>query len=255
MHLRKPLNTPIDSDMIGKNSHTSRLGRLLSKGYLMVNPARSRENVGPSYSIDAIRAAQAQSWEAVNAIAALIRPGMSETEALKTGQAVLEEFGMERAWHPLLVRFGANTLKIFSDRTAGDAVLGEDDIFFIDMGPVFFGHEGDAGATFTTGSDPEMAACAHDVKVLFDRVKAIWNGGAVSGKALYDAAEAEAQALGWVLNLDIKGHRVGDYPHSVHDRGPLGTLTDTASPGLWILEIQIRHPTRPFGAFFEDLLA
>jgi len=24
--------------------------------------------------------------------------------------------------------------------------------------------------------------------------------------------------------------------------------------GLWVLEIQLRHPTRPFGAFFEDLL-
>ena len=49
-----------------------------------------------------------------------------------------------------------------------------------------------------------MAACARDVRVLFDRVKSIWDGGAVSGRALYDAAAAEAQALGWVLNLDIK---------------------------------------------------
>jgi len=23
---------------------------------------------------------------------------------------------------------------------------------------------------------------------------------------------------------------------------------------LWILEIQIAHPTKPFGAFYEDLL-
>ena len=26
------------------------------------------------------------------------------------------------------------------------------------------------------------------------------------------------------------------------------------SSGLWVLEIQIRHPSREFGAFFEDLL-
>ncbi|HZV10249.1 MAG TPA: (Fe-S)-binding protein, partial [Novosphingobium sp.] len=117
------------------------------------------------------------------------------------------------------------------------------------------GHEGDAGATFTTGTDPEMAACARDVKVLFDKVRAIWAGGAVAGRALYEVAEAEAAALGWVLNLDIKGHRVGDYPHSAKTGGQLGTLEGAPSAGLWILEMQIRHPTRPFGAFYEDLLA
>lgn len=221
----------------------------------MLNSVHPRENVGHTYSLDTIRAAQSKSWEALKTIAALIRPGMTEAEAIRAGKVVLSDLGMELAWHPLLVRFGENTLKIFSDRTAGDAVLSENDIFFIDMGPVFGGHEGDAGDTFTTGNDPDMAACARDVKVLFDRVKAIWAGGKVSGKALYEAAEAEARALGWMLNLDIKGHRVGDYPHSVHNGGQLGTLENPASPGLWILEIQIRHPTRPFGAFFEDLLA
>jgi len=25
--------------------------------------------------------------------------------------------------------------------------------------------------------------------------------------------------------------------------------------GLWILEIQIAHPSKPYGAFYEDLLA
>ncbi|KNH27792.1 hypothetical protein ACS77_09735, partial [Pseudomonas syringae] len=33
-------------------------------------------------------------------------------------------------------------------------------IFFIDMGAVWQGHEGDAGATLTTGFDPVMIACA-----------------------------------------------------------------------------------------------
>jgi hypothetical protein len=161
---------------------------------------------------------------------------------------------MERAWHPTVVRFGANTLKVFSDRSSEDTVLGTRDIFFIDMGPVFDGHEADVGATFTTGADPLMADCARDVKLLFERVKTIWQGGAVVGPALYDAAQTEAGVLGWTLNLDIKGHRVGDYPHSIHGGGKLGDFDAVPSPGLWILEIQIRHPTEPFGAFYEDLL-
>ena len=213
-----------------------------------------REAVGRAYVIEAIRAAQAKSWEALDAMAAIIRPGMTEAQAIAQGEAILAGMGMELAWHPLLIRFGANTLKIFSDRTPGDAVLGEDDIYFIDMGPVFGGHEGDVGATFATGPNPAKQACARDVKTLFERVKAIWDGGTVTGYDLYDAAQAEAAALGWVLNLDIAGHRVGDYPHSVHQGGKLGTLAQVPSPGLWILEMQIRHPTEPFGAFYEDLL-
>lgn len=214
-----------------------------------------REATGTAYSIEAIRAAQAKSWDALNRIAAMVRPGMTEAEAIAKGEAVLAGMGMELAWHPLLIRFGENTLKIFSDRTPGDAVLGQDDIWFIDMGPVFGGHEGDVGATFTTGTDPVKNACARDVKLLFDRIKAIWDGGKVTGYDLYDAAQGEAAALGWMLNLDIQGHRVGDYPHSVHNGGKLGTFPDAPTAGLWILEMQIRHPTLPFGAFYEDLLA
>lgn len=213
-----------------------------------------REAVGPHYSLDALRQAQAISWEALSRIAAQVRPGMRESEAIAAGHDILESLGMERAWHPLLIRFGAATLKIFSDRSVEDAVLGDDDIFFIDMGPVFLGHEGDVGATFTVGNDAEMQACAEAVRVLFDRVRAIWNGGEISGRALYDRAEEEARKMGWVLNLDIRGHRVSDYPHSVHKGGNLGDFDTVPGAGLWILEMQIRHPTRPFGAFHEDLL-
>jgi len=213
----------------------------------------AREAVGAGYSLAAIRDAQARSWVALNAIAARIRPGMTEAEARRMGEGVLAETGMELAWHPLLVRFGAETLKVFADRSTGEAVLGADDIFFIDMGPVYGGHEADAGASFTVGHDAEMQACARDVKVIFDRAKAIWDGGAVTGTALYDAVSAETAALGWAPNLDIKGHRVGDYPHAAG--GKLGELVAVPGAGLWILEVQIRHPTRAFGAFYEDLLA
>ncbi|KPH68471.1 M24 family metallopeptidase [Novosphingobium sp. ST904] len=214
----------------------------------------SREAVGPRYDLDAIRRAQARSWLALERIAAIVRPGMRESEVHEAGRAVLAELGMEMSWHPLLIRFGANTLKIFSDRSQGDAVLAGDDIFFIDMGPVFDSHEGDVGATFTVGDDPEMKACAAASKQLFERVRTIWHAGAVTGSALYDRAAQEALAMGWELNLDIRGHRVSDYPHSVHKGGNLGDFEAVPGKGLWILEIQIRHPTRPFGAFYEDLL-
>ncbi|VVE69058.1 (Fe-S)-binding protein [Pandoraea captiosa] len=213
-----------------------------------------REAVGAKFSADAMKRAQALTWDATEKIAAIIRPGMRESEAIAASKALLGTLGMDRIWHPVLVRFGENTLRTFSERSENDPVLGEDDIYFIDIGVVFGAHEGDCGFTRTTGTDPEMQRCAEDAKRLFDIVQAHWRDEKVTGQALYDFAKAQAQALGWVLNLDIKGHRVSDFPHAIYKGGKLGDLADTPSGGLWILEIQIAHPTRRFGAFYEDLL-
>ena len=49
-------------------------------------------------------------------------------------------------------------------------------------------------------------------------------------------------------------HRVSDFPHKVHYKGNLGDQDFTPAPNLWILEIQLRHPTENWGAFYEDLL-
>jgi Xaa-Pro aminopeptidase len=198
--------------------------------------------------------AQQMTWRVIEQIAAQIKPGLRESDAQTIAKQVLADIGMQRIWHPVLIRFGANTLKTFKQRSVGDPVLGTNDIFFIDLGVVFGGHEGDAGATFTTGSDPEMQACAAAAKTLFDRVRVHWRTGGVSGQQLYDYAQAQAIEMGWVLNLDIKGHRVSDFPHAIYRAGDLGDFAETPGRGLWILEIQLAHPTRPFGAFYEDLL-
>ena len=57
-----------------------------------------------------------------------------------------------------------------------------------------------------------------------------------------------------MLFRSIQGHRVSDFPHAIYKAGRLGDFAERPSSGLWILEIQIAHPTRPFGAFHEDLL-
>lgn len=214
----------------------------------------SKEAVGQHYSVHAMQYAQQMTWRVIEQIAAQIKPGLRESDAQTIAKQVLADIGMQRIWHPVLIRFGANTLKTFKQRSVGDPVLGTNDIFFIDLGVVFGGHEGDAGATFTTGSDPEMQACAAAAKTLFDRVRVHWRTGGVSGQQLYDYAQAQAIEMGWVLNLDIKGHRVSDFPHAIYRAGDLGNYAETPGRGLWILEIQLAHPTRPFGAFYEDLL-
>jgi Xaa-Pro aminopeptidase len=220
-----------------------------------VNSVEQKERVGEIYRLPAMEHAQAMTWKAVEQLASLIKPGMTESEAQGLGTQMLKDSGMQRIWHPLIVRFSANTLKTFKQRSDGDPVLGDDDIYFIDMGVVWDGHEGDAGATFTTGSDAEMGACAKAAKTLYERVSDHWKRGQITGQQLYEYAHAQADEMGWILNLDIKGHRVSDFPHAIYRAGNLGDFAEYPSKGLWILEIQIAHKDRAFGAFYEDLLA
>ena len=209
---------------------------------------------GSQFDAGRMLAARERSWVALREIARLITPGMSEPEAMALADEVLADAGMQRIWHPSLIRFGANTLKTFRERSEADIRLGDRDIFFVDLGPVFDGHEGDVGDTFVLGDDPLMHACAEAARELFTLTAARWREGGQSGRVLYEFAAAQARAMGWRLNHETKGHRVGDFPHAVHKAGNLGDFDAEPVPGLWVLEIQIAHPHEPVGAFFEDLL-
>ncbi|WP_460415784.1 M24 family metallopeptidase [Pseudomonas sp. microsymbiont 2] len=220
----------------------------------MTTANAAKEAVGAPYQLDLMKHAQRMTWEAVERIAQGIHPGMRESQAREMSQQVLAELGMQRIWHPTHIRFASNTLKTFKERSEGDPVLGEQDIYFIDMGVVWEGHEGDAGTTFVTGNDPQMKACADAAKALFADVESHWRSQGVNGVELYRFAAERAQAMGWKLNMGIKGHRVSDFPHAIYRAGDLGDFDERPGAGLWILEIQIAHPELPYGAFHEDLL-
>lgn len=213
------------------------------------------EAVGPRFSPDKMLVARDKTMEAVQRIASLIRPGMTEQQAKVLAKDELEKMGMDRLWHGIIIRFGASTLKTFSQPIDPDNVLLEDDIFFIDLGVVWDGHEGDAGDTFVTGDHAGKRACARAARQLWFEVAAKWRAEGPGGPALYQFAQARAQAMGWTLNLDIQGHRVSDFPHAIYKAGSLGDFSACPDTGLWILEIQISDPAGTCGAFYEDLLS
>lgn len=212
------------------------------------------EGVGEAFSLEKMIRARDLTFEAVRRIAAQIRPGMTERRGGEIADEVLAAMGMERLWHRNVVRFGPGTLETFFGDFSPDYELQADDIFYVDLGAVWDGHEGDAGDTFTVGADPEMAACAAAARSLWADVAGRWRDEGLSGGALYRHAMDRANATGWRLNWSVKGHRVSDFPHAIFKAGSLRDFAAPPTAGLWILEIQIAHPTRPFGAFFEDLL-
>jgi CDP-4-dehydro-6-deoxyglucose reductase, E3 len=211
------------------------------------------ERAGPHFDPAGIRAARDRSIAAVQHIAARLRPGMTSDEARDAADQWLRELGSQRTWHPTIVRFGDDTVCTSLDRGDPSRRLREDDVFFIDIGPVWDGYEGDYGDTFVLGADPTHERCAAAARDVFEQARRAWLAGA-SGQALYDLAESAAQGHGCTLVREAPGHRVADFPHALYGRFPLSKADFTPSEGLWVLEIQLRDVDRPVGAFFEDVL-
>ena len=214
------------------------------------------EKISPNTSMDAIEATRAQSWKALHAIAKSIEPGMTEKAAIHQANQHFASLGVKKFWHKSHVRFGKNTIYSFDDPYLDDGYrLQDNDIFFLDLGPIFNGIEGDVGASFVVGNDPIMQTCVRDVKVLFDQVREHWSATQTSGAALCDFARQAAKKLGWLYSPDyVKGHRLSEFPHSFHFKGTLADVDFHPKPKVWVLEVQIRHPELPIGAFYEDLL-
>jgi len=214
------------------------------------------ERTGADFTVEALMTARRNTRDAMERIARSIEPGMLEDDARAMAKETLAQLGSSRGWHRILIRFGPNTLKNFEDRSEPGTRLGDGDIFFLDIGPIWGDTEGDGGETFVVGKNPapEMRRCAQDVKRIFHSVRSQWLQSRMTGMELYDFAAKSAADLGWVLNLGLTGHRLSEFPHSAHYDGTLAAVSIRPSPNLWVLEIQIRHPVKPIGGFFEDLL-
>ena len=212
------------------------------------------EAVGPAFIKEKMLEMRGKTRTAIHAIAAACKPGMVEEDAVQMARDILAEDDMVRGWHDVYVRFGSNTLKTFGAASDPGVVLKENDVFFIDIGPVWGDFEGDGGDTFIVGEAPEMAKCAADAKKLFHIVRKKWESTGMSGSELYDFAIEEAKAMGWELNMDLSGHRLSDFPHEAIYPGPMAEVDFKPSPLIWVLEIHIRHPSAGYGAFFEDML-
>lgn len=212
------------------------------------------EGVGPKFSLDQLMAMRHRTRWAVHAIADGVVPGMAEEEVKDKARKLLESIGMRRGWHHIITRCGVNTTKDFMERSEPGVVLQPDDIFFVDIGPIYGDCEGDAGDTFVLGGDPLHLKAKVDARTIWDTVRDHWFSTGATGRELYAFADKAASDLGWKLNFDLSGHRLSDFPHSAHYDGSIADVDFALRPERWVLEIAIAHPTLPFGAFYEDLL-
>ena len=214
---------------------------------------KHEEAVGPNFSLDLFQEARAETLALIESLAENIKPGMKESDARELFVELRKEKDIEKLWHQPQIRFGKNTCLPFG-RKGEDETLKEDDIFFIDLGLVFRGHEGDIGRTFCTGNSSELRQLRDFSEDLFQRTRELWLKERLSGSSLYSFVKSECEKNNYEFIKELSGHRLSEFPHYLHSKKELMNYERTPTEGKWVLEIQVMDPELQRGAFFEDIL-
>ena len=163
-----------------------------------------------------LRIAQSKAEQLFHEVGArgLIRAGIPESQLNQDIYDLAKEmYGISKYWHKRIVRAGVNTLLPYADNPP-DHTIGEDDILFLDLGPVFEEYEADFGRTFVIGSDPMKLKLRDDVAQAFADGKRYFNENPdITADQLYAHAVLLAEKYGWEFGGPIAGHLIGQFPH------------------------------------------
>lgn len=211
------------------------------------------QSFGDQFDLAKLLHARDVAREMTYELSSMFHPGMTEEEAHKLYKELCLKYPVEKQWHPPKLRFGPNSICNFKDVSVPYS-LQEEDIFFIDIGPVIDGHEADYGETFAIGNQHLHKNIALRSKTVFDEVRAFWMESKTTGEKLYEFAKKRAEHYGYILNMGSDGHRIGDFPHHIHFKGALPETDEVIIPNAWILEIHLYSKDKKIGAFYEDIL-
>lgn len=204
----------------------------------------------------------------------ILKPGQTEEQAT---QAIFDlartEMGVQRYWHKRIVRSGPNSVLPY-DHNPPDRVIQEDDIAWIDLGPVFaertaegeIEFEADVGRTYVFGGDERKHRLKSDTEQARHRcADAFRTNPRITGAELFAFACELARQSGWQFGNRIAGHLVDAFPHvkwhgsddvqyiCAENPHPLRSMRN-GKHRFWILEMYFVDEERQMGSFFEQLL-
>ena len=214
---------------------------------------------------DAQRKAEALFAEVVDS--GLIRAGVLESElSAAVHDLARRRFGLRRHWHKRVVRCGPNTALTYHAEPP-DRRTTEDDVVYLDFGPLFEEWEADFGRTYVIGRDPLKHKLVADIEAAFARGKQHYRENPeLTAGGLYDFVCGLAEPAGWEFAAPTAGHLIGHFPHETAPgdqkrfsirHGNAISLREPDANGdrrHWILEIHFVNPARTFGGFCEELL-
>ena len=175
-------------------------------------------------------------------------------------------FGIKKYWHKRIVRSGVNTLFPY-DENPKNLLVEEDDILFIDFGPIFEEWEADYGRTYVIGQDPLKQRLVIDIEKAWHNANIFYHSQKdISGKKLYSYCCNLAKEMGWEFGGSIAGHLIGHFPHEklekedktnyIHPKNQINMNAPDRNGNVrhWILEIHFVDRKLKIGGFFEQLL-
>jgi len=197
----------------------------------------------------------------------LITSGKSENELnADIFNLAFELYGIKKYWHKRIVRAGKNTLKPYKE-SPDNLIIQEDDILFIDFGPIFDEWEADYGRTYVLGDDKLKIKLMNDISLAWNDCKDFFKSRKyITGSEFYDYAVKMAKIYGWSFGGEIAGHLIGYFPHEkldnedktnyVHPKNntDMYALDRNGNKRDWILEIHFVDEKKEIGGFFEQLL-
>jgi Xaa-Pro aminopeptidase len=197
----------------------------------------------------------------------MIRSGKLESELTAEIHSLAQSrFGVRRHWHKRIARSGPNTLLTYYDEAADRRII-DDDVVYLDFGPLFGEWEADFGRTYALGADPVKHRLVSDIAAAFQRGKEFYRRTpSLTCGQLYDFVADLAAPAGWEFGAPTAGHLIGHFPHERSPADPkrfsirhgndvsLREPDVDGAPRHWILEIHFIGRVRQIGGFFEELL-
>lgn len=197
----------------------------------------------------------------------MVRAGVTERALSdEIRDLAADMFGVTRHWHKRIVRAGVNTLETARDNP-GDRMIEDDDMVFLDFGPIFEEWEADFGRTFVLGDDPRKRALRDDLPRVWAAGRAFFEADPdITGEQLFNYVVGLSEAAGWHFGGHIAGHLVGHFPHETipgdkiesyiapGSTNPMRRKDSSGNQCHWILEVHLVEPDRRYGGFVEELL-
>jgi Xaa-Pro aminopeptidase len=178
-----------------------------------------------------------------------------------------EMFDIDKYWHKRIVRAGKNTIFPYRENPP-DLIIGEEDILFLDFGPVFEEWEADLGRTYVLGENAQMLKMKADVETAWFEGYEFYkkNRSGLIAADFYRFTCDLSEKMGWKFGHIHCGHLIGKFPHEriqgeetlnyIHPEN-LNKMSDPDKSGnerFWIYEIHLLDKTGNFGGFYEQLL-
>ncbi len=196
----------------------------------------------------------------------IIAAGKTEKEINDAILSLAErDFGIKKYWHKRIVRAGKNTIHPY-DENPPNLLVKDDDIVFVDFGPILEEWEADYGRTYVIGHDRYKQRLAQDVESAWhDANEWFKKNRDTTGAKLYRYCNDLANTYGWEYGGPIAGHIIGQFPHEklekedksnyIHpeNHSQLSDLNKNGEPRNWIIEIHFVDREKEIGGFFEQL--